>query len=94
MATSGGLIVASCGGSGGSASSLACATSETLSRSQLAARDARNYVEVSATADKTCGNCEFYDGAPDACGICGIDTFTANPNGYCDIWAAIVEDGA
>jgi hypothetical protein len=65
-----------------------CAGNTDLSASDIAARQAVNYVDESPQADKDCANCRFFkqpaEGA--ACGGCEIVKGPIAPEGYCNAW--------
>jgi hypothetical protein len=82
--SAGGAVLAACGN--GATSSLQCATSDTLSRSEMLSREGRDYAEVSRVDGRNCLNCEFYNGFEAECGSCQIDNLPANPAGHCVSW--------
>lgn len=88
LALTGGAFVLNACGSGGSGA-IRCATNDTLSRSEMLAREGRNYVEVSGIEDQNCLNCEFFEASESVCGTCRIDSLAANPSGHCVSWTAL-----
>jgi hypothetical protein len=84
--------LSSCGGSKPqAAASIACASPDALSPSEMSLRQSNHYVEKSADAAKHCAGCNFFTAGTAAagCGTCQIyNGGPANPQGYCDSWAA------
>jgi hypothetical protein len=71
-----------------------CADPNVLSFSENSIRQANNYTEASAEADKNCSNCAFFtpgeagpDGEIPYCGDCSIFEGLASKTGYCDSWS-------
>lgn len=92
LATAAGSALTACsGGQSGASARGGCADPDALSPSENSLRTANHYVEKSADAAKTCAGCTFFTAATDGgpCGTCQIFTGgPANPQGYCDSWAA------
>ncbi len=84
--TAGGVVLSSCGGAG--SGGLECATSSSISRSEMLSREGRGYAELSRVDGRNCLNCEFYSGTEENCGECLIDSLPANPLGHCVSWTA------
>lgn len=83
-------LLGACGGKG---SSLKCAGKGQLTTSQKAARDGRNYVELSSVEGRHCSNCTFFSAPSETgCGTCGIDDLPANPDGHCSSWVKQTAD--
>ena len=73
------------------AASAACANPDALSPAEMSLRMSNHYVEKTADAAKRCVGCSFFKAGADAngCGTCQIyNGGPANPQGYCDSWAA------
>ena len=73
-----------------------CANPNSLSFGENSIRQASNYNEASAEADKNCLNCAFFtpepagpDGIVPNCGHCSIFEGYASKNGYCDSWSTM-----
>ncbi|MGH1422615.1 MAG: high-potential iron-sulfur protein [Hyphomonas sp.] len=88
MNIAGGAAIVGLVGCSKSGNGLACATPETLTTGQRAARDGRKYVEASKEEGKDCLNCSFYKAESEGCGVCAIDGLAANPAGFCTSWSA------
>jgi hypothetical protein len=99
-ATVGTTYLAGCGGGesdaggesgGGETAALSCDDVSALSETDLATRNALEYVEVSIEEGKDCTNCQQYQ-APDGdgCGTCLVVPGTINPVGYCSSWTELV----
>jgi hypothetical protein len=67
-----------------------CEESANLPASDIAARQAVNYVDESPHADKDCANCRFFKQpeAGAACGGCEIVRGPIAPEAYCNAWVA------
>lgn len=67
-----------------------CEESVDLPASDIAARQAVNYVDETPQADKSCANCRFFKQptAAAACGGCEIVKGPIAAEGYCNAWVA------
>ena len=84
-----GPVLAACGG-GGVPTAASCEGYAELTETQLASRQALQYVDVSERADQNCANCRVYNqpegGSP--CGGCQLFAGPVSPKGWCSGWVA------
>ncbi|MEA3300888.1 MAG: high-potential iron-sulfur protein [Pseudomonadota bacterium] len=76
------VLLASCGRDG---NAIACV--ENLASGEASLRRSFNYSDKSPVADKSCGNCVFFEAGEGGCGHCRIFTGPASLGGYCDSWS-------
>ncbi len=70
--------------------SLSCDDTTGLSMADRQTRTSMAYVEATADPAKNCANCSLYTAAGEGeCGSCSVVKGPINPNGYCNVWAAI-----